>query len=563
MGRKKIILTIILILIIPSISANNNSIDVKDVTLPTVKINLNEETTIYEGDIINCTITGETTNKYWYIDNQSKHTTFYGNDPIIFDPEPTPLDANFVNLTVYAENEYGNASDTVQVIVKRIYFGDIHWHSILSDGKYPLNTEYINAKKDNYLDFACSTEHTELWPMPRATKFLHIFAWVKTKNLVREHYLPGNFTTLLAFEYTGSKINLGNILFPLTGDTSHINFYYKDLYSDASRYSNKIKTTYDTLLSAMSKEWDEGHYNIGFFHHPLAGDMKRSKLLSAEKYSIHFYVNWTNLVDSMKDDDFRNNVLKIMRGVEAYSRWGTAIGKYSEIPVNWTYYQNVMHDHPDCWVENGMWEWSESTYTRGYPFVMQASSDSHVANSPGSAEVSLEKFWNSMNPSGIIGAFSVHNTRDEIWDAMNNCDIYGSQLLKIRANIRLDGQMALGKWINCSSPLNITITAQSTFPGIDSSGRNMKPYDYLDDQLDYPIQDIWLVKKDRDKGRPWCKVINHISPDANTVVVNFEDYDVQPNDFYYVAIRQKGQELGDRGDEYMAFIGPIFIDNVV
>jgi hypothetical protein len=134
--------------------------------------------------------------------------------------------------------------------------------------------------------------------------------------------------------------------------------------------------------------------------------------------------------------------------------------------------------------------------------------------------------------------------------------------LKIRANVRFDGQMALGNWITCSSPLKITITAQSTFPGYDNSGKNMKPHGYLDDQLDYPIQDIWLIKKDRDKGRPWCKVINHTTPNSNTVVVNFQDYDVQPNDFYWMAIRQKGQELKSGENEYMAFIGPVFIDNV-
>ena len=80
--------------------------------------------------------------------------------------------------------------------------------------------------------------------------------------------------------------------------------------------------------------------------------------------------------------------------------------------------------------------------------------------------------------------------------------------------------------------------------------------------MNYSIRDIWIVKKDRDKGRPWCKVINHTTPNTNTVVVNFQDYDVQPNDFYWVAIRQKGQELKPEENEYMAFIGPIFIDNV-
>ena len=49
----------------------------------------------------------------------------------------------------------------------------------------------------------------------------------------------------------------------------------------------------------------------------------------------------------------------------------------------------------------------------------------------------------------------------------------------------------------------------------------------------------------------------------NMAVFNFEDYDVQPNDFYYVAIRQQGQELRSGQNKYMTFIGPIFIENVV
>ena len=44
---------------------------------------------------------------------------------MIFDPEPTPLDDKFVNLTFYAENENGSDFDSVQLKLFRIYFGDI------------------------------------------------------------------------------------------------------------------------------------------------------------------------------------------------------------------------------------------------------------------------------------------------------------------------------------------------------------------------------------------------------------------------------------------------------
>jgi len=53
---------------------------------------------IYEGDIIDCNITGNPDVKYWQINHGNKHTTFYGDNPVIFDPEPTPLNVDYVNL---------------------------------------------------------------------------------------------------------------------------------------------------------------------------------------------------------------------------------------------------------------------------------------------------------------------------------------------------------------------------------------------------------------------------------------------------------------------------------
>jgi len=129
------------------------------------------------------------------------------------------------------------------------------------------------------------------------------------------------------------------------------------------------------------------------------------------------------------------------------------------------------------------------------------------------------------NSAGILAAYAVHNTREEIWDAMNNCSICGLQLLKIRANVRLDGQLAYGRWINCTSPLKIRVSTLSTFSGKDHSGKNMCPYGYSHDELEYTISDTWLIKKDTLKGKPWCKVIGHTTPNKNLVVADFEDPD--------------------------------------
>jgi hypothetical protein len=544
---------------------------------PTVKININPYTIVYEGDIIDCDITGNPTILYWMINNQSHHTTFYNEDPIIFDPEPTPLNKDYVTLTVYAENAYGNASDSVQLIVKRIYFGDIHWHSKICDGDYPLDTMYKNAVQDNYLDFAASTSHSHYidawcnlctsvpkWDLIKTIlqRLLGYSEWQNIKDKAIEYYTPGKFSTLLGFEWTASSATPGGWKYSPNGwnDVCHINFYYRDIYPDAHKYSDYKELNYNMILEAMAKEYDKGHLNFGFPHHPQAYVVTYIlKSISQRHLTCWYTTNWSFLANKISNPENRN---KILRGAEVYSRWGTAIGQYytPDFPWLWPYRDDRFANQTDSWIENAMWEWS-SNKMKNQKFVLIASSDTHQQDRPGSALIGENS--RLLCPSGIIAAYAVHNTRGEIWDAINNCSAYASQLLKIRANIRFDGQMALGQWINCSSPLNITITAQSTFPGYDSSGKNMKPHSYLEDQLDYPIQDIWLIKKDNDKGRPWCKVINHTSPNTNTVVVNFQDFDVQPNDFYWVAIRQKGEELKPGQNEYMAFIGPVFIDNVV
>lgn len=537
-----------------------------DLGAPTVKINIDPYTIIYEGDIIDCNITGNPTVKYWSINSQSLHTTFYDDNPVIFDPEPTPLEDTYVDLTVYVENEAGNSSDTVPVMIKRIYFGDIHFHTTLSDGQKSPDVMYENAFNDNYLDFAGSTDHG--CNIPFFKKYLLIRMifnkikwggpWSRTKSLNNNLYQPGRFTTLLGFEWGKSHTVLGDRKYNSKGDDeSHINFYYRENYNDAAKYSRYQKRNYDDILETMNKEYNNGYKNIGFLHHPLA---KLPIIFFGEKALMTHYnnISWDYFVNKIKNTEERD---RIIRGVEVYSVWGTAIGKFSNIPIHWPYLENpsienwcVSVDSNESWVENGLWEWSEKLKNRN--FVMMASSDSHNATRPGSAE--LDK----MKPSGLIAAYSVHNQRDEIWDAINSCNVYGTQLLKIRANVKFDDQMALGRWINCTSPLKINISAMSTFSGLDNSGKNMCPYDYSSDEIDYPISDIWLVKKDRDSGQPWCKVIGHSTPNTDLAFVEFQDSDVQPNDFYYVVIRQKGEELTPGQEEYTAFLGPVFIDNV-
>jgi hypothetical protein len=423
---------------------------------------------------------------------------------------------------------------------------------------------YQNAIKDNYLGFTACTDHSETidaytysknkhrpkWDLIRTIlqRIFRYSEWQDIKDKAVKYYDPGKFTTLVGFEWSASTKSPGGWRISPNGweDVGHINFYYRDVYPEAAKYSYKQKLNYNMIFEAMAKEYDKGHLNFGMPHHPQAGAGR----------SI-YATNWTFLANKLKKPENRD---KILIGVEVNSRWGTSVGHHytPDLPWHWPQREDWVIDEANLWVENAFWEWSKEGF-EGRKFAMMASSDTHTINRPGSA---TDNDGGRPAISGLVAAYATHNTREEIWDAMYDCDMYATQLLKIRANVRFDGQMALGKWINCSYPLNITITAQSTFRGEDSSDKSMSPYGYSDEQLDNPIQDIWLIKKDRGKGRPWCKIINHTTPNSNTAVVNFQDYDVQPNDFYWVAIRQKGQELEPGKSEYMAFIGPVFIDNI-
>ena len=553
---KKAVIFIMIILIAISIpfiltSVNSESSNEEKLNLTNVVINVKPYSIIYEGDVISCDITDNVDFMYWSINNISEHYSFYDDDPVIFNPESTPLEDTYVNLTVFAENSEGNNSVTIPIMLKKIFFGDIHWHTTFCDGEFSIDEMYSNAIADNYLDFACTSPHGEL------VKIKKLFGWKRLKDITEQYYIPGEFSNFLGYEYTGWKLSTasGIKLWPLKERSSHINFYYKEVYDDANSYSRYRKKSYKKIVQTMAEHRNNGELNIGYFHHPLG----QIKFLSG-LITVDYYSNWSLIFSKLENKNFCDNFLSVIRGVEVYSQWGTSIGKYSGLPVHFSDPRGRIYEHSDCWVENALWEWSNNDITKNGKFVFIASSDIHHVNRPGGA-ISYNSFDGS-NPSGIMAAYAVHNTREEIWDAMDACDTYGTQLLKIRANVRFDEQMALGRWIDCSSPLKINISVMSTFQGNDGSGKSMCPYVYPDNALDNPISDVWIIKKDKDRGRPWCKIIKHWQLDDDIVTLSFEDSDVQPNDFYYIAIRQKGAELRSGENNYTAFLGPVFINNV-
>ena len=57
-------------------------------------------------------------------------------------------------------------------------------------------------------------------------------------------------------------------------------------------------------------------------------------------------------------------------------------------------------------------------------------------------------------------------------------------------------------------------------------------------------------------------MIGHEIINESFCSVTFHDADVKPNDFYWIAVMQKGEMLSPNNNQYMAFLGPVFIDQV-
>lgn len=78
----------------------------------------------------------------------------------------------------------------------RVYFGDIHGHNVLCDGRGTIDEYYQWARDVRRLDFAALTPHVE-----GAKRYDVEDFWGIVQRKVKEYYEPHKFVTLLGFEW--------------------------------------------------------------------------------------------------------------------------------------------------------------------------------------------------------------------------------------------------------------------------------------------------------------------------------------------------------------------------
>ena len=86
----------------------------------------------------------------------------------------------------------------------RLFHGELHGHTDLSDGGVSIDTYFTKLRDEAKVDFCAVTDHDhggvgkpELWDAGK---------WDLTRRKIKEYYVPGRFTTILAYS---RKAHLG------------------------------------------------------------------------------------------------------------------------------------------------------------------------------------------------------------------------------------------------------------------------------------------------------------------------------------------------------------------
>ncbi|MHA1872344.1 MAG: hypothetical protein ACTSXF_15505, partial [Promethearchaeota archaeon] len=144
--------------------------------------------------------------------------------------------------------------------IKRIYWGDIHAHTLYSDGSGTPDESYRYARDSALIDFAALTDHTEFTPMYGHIDLFHQFK--RYQEISNSYNEPGRFVVLLAAEYTPLLTNIRHYL-----ATGHVNLYFK---GDQMPYFSSLEEDNPEMLIEHIKNSTSEEF-MGWSHHQIRG----------------------------------------------------------------------------------------------------------------------------------------------------------------------------------------------------------------------------------------------------------------------------------------------------
>ena len=138
---------------------------------------------------------------------------------------------------------------------ERLYWGDIHGHTILTDAIRSPEEYYFFGRDEAFLDVCALSEHAEFYITPRQ--------WEYMMSVSNDFNEAGHFVTLLAQEWTSKEFGHRNLYYkggqaPLVRATdpawSEISSIYK-----LAREHGALVVPHHSASSAMGVDWSKGH----------------------------------------------------------------------------------------------------------------------------------------------------------------------------------------------------------------------------------------------------------------------------------------------------------------
>ncbi|WP_435196288.1 DUF3604 domain-containing protein [Natronomonas sp. EA1] len=326
----------------------------------------------------------------------------------------------------------------------RVYWGDIHLHSKLSDGAGTMEKGYAFARDVMDLDVAAYTDHDTMGffvPAQWQRRKMHRGGFERALDAAEQFNEEGAFVTLPAYEWT-KQPNRGG----------HLNVYFK--HSEDAKLFDSLDPethTYRDLWDAL-REWrDAGHDVLTIPHHPAEA-----------MYPFDF--------SEAYDDE-------LAPLVEVYSQWGSserrddnpfplAMGQ-GEIGEPGHYVQDALA----CGHRVGML--ASSDYHGPFPGHSPIHCDPHLPSlrewrEDGIGWGHIWRVWDERSyPGGLVAFRAAERSREGIFDALQSRAVYGTtQPARPLLDLEIDGVRVgeQGSEVVADGPRTVRVRAHGSAP---------------------------------------------------------------------------------------------------
>ncbi len=159
-------------------------------------------------------------------------------------------------IRVRAASEDGLVGESNPMLVTvdgpRVFWGDLHGHTSLSDGTGTVEDYFLYARDVSALDVVAITDHDHWGVLPLDG---HPEFWEETKTQTRRFHQPGRFVTLLGYEWTNWIHGHRHVVY----------------FEDEGEIYSSISLDYET----PTQLWDalRGKRVLTFAHHSAGGVM--------------------------------------------------------------------------------------------------------------------------------------------------------------------------------------------------------------------------------------------------------------------------------------------------